>query len=311
MRLAEYYFADETFVPSRLRDHGCEIVGGLGLLQAVLTTHRHDKAVEYGTHLKRIYDTILEKGTLDHGMMYNHITKRDGWNGGVSDGWGYNYVGYLCYDMAMGSNVYTDHMKATLVNMMAPKYKNYPWEGESIDGYADSIEGAIYMLNRLPVEEGFEWVDRETRNNVVDHPSRLQRGELWGTMKLQANGVRTTIMHALMHTRGIVARPWQQGLQLGAAQADDGVVIVVSSEKDYEGLLEFDIPRHRLYMGFAKDWPRMNTLPEWFVVEPEAEYTVQFAGSETAGAFTGRQLHNGLAVQLKAGETLSLAVSPK
>ncbi|HCO93278.1 MAG TPA: hypothetical protein DIU00_04885, partial [Phycisphaerales bacterium] len=174
MRLADYYFADENFVPTRLRDHGCEIIGGLGLLQAVLTADHPEKAAEYGDHLKKMYDTILEKGTLDVGMMYNHLTKRDGWNGGISDGWGYNYVGYLCYDMAMGTDTYTSHMEATLANMMDPKYKDYPWEGGSIDGYADSVEGAIYMLNRLPVKEGFEWVNRETKNNIVDHPNPVE-----------------------------------------------------------------------------------------------------------------------------------------
>jgi len=309
MRLADYYFADENFVPTRLRDHGCEIIGGLGLLQAVLTTHRPEKAAEYGDRLKKMYDTILERGTLDVGMMYNHLTKRDGWNGGMSDGWGYNYVGYLCYDMAMGTSIYTAHMIATLTSMMDPKYKDYPWEGESIDGYADSIEGAIYMLNRLPVAKGFEWVNRETRNNIVDHPKRLENGELWGTMKLQANGVRTTVMQALMHTQGVLARPWQQALELGAAPVANGVVIAVRTKEGYEGLLEFDIPRHRLYMGFQKDWPRMNTVPEWFTVEPQESYAVTMDG--VTNTYTGAQLHNGLAVELEANQTLILTIATR
>ncbi len=306
LRLADHYLADEEFVPTRLRDHGCEIIGGLGLLQAVLTTHRPERAAAYGRQLERIYDTILDRGTLEDGMMYNVLDKP---NSGISDGWGYNYVGYLCYDMAMGARAYTAHMVATLSNLLDPRYENYPWEGESIDGYADSIEGAIYMLNRLPVAAGFEWVDRETRNNLVDHPTRLENGELWGTMKLQANGVRTTIMHALMHTRGIVARPWQPGLRLGAAETESGVVVIVSSDADYEGRLEFDIPRHRIYMGFEKDWPRMNTLPEWFTVELDGRYIVREKGSEDLRELTGRQLHNGLAIEIRAGQALTLTIT--
>ena len=308
MRLADYYFSDEGFVPTRLRDHGCEIIGGLGLLQAVLTTHRPEVAAGHARHLKRIYDTILEKGVRADGMMYDTLGDPES---RLSDGWGYNYVGYLCYDMAMGSDIYTAHIKRTLGNLLDPALENYGWEGESIDGYADSIEGAIYLLNRLPVPKGIEWVDRETRTNIVGHPTRLERGELWGTMKLQANGVRTTIMHALMHTRGIVARPWQQGLKLGAVQTDEGVVVVATSEKDYEGLLEFDIPRYRFYMGFAKDWPRMNTLPEWFTVELGQAYTVQEGGASMVRTFTGRQLHNGLAVAVNAGETIKLEIARK
>jgi hypothetical protein len=306
-RLADYYFSDENFTVTRLRDHGCEIIGGLGLLHAVETTHRPARAEKYEANLKRVYDNILAKGCNEDGMMYDTLGKREG---RLSDGWGYNYVGYLCYDMATGADTYRGHIAATLANMAKPAYKDYEWEGESIDGFADSIEGALYLLNRVPVPEGFAWVDRETRVNMVDHPTRLENGELWGTMKLQSNGVRTVLMHSLMHTQGVIARPWRQGLELGAAPEGDGIVVAMRCSEDYTGVLEFDLPRHRVYMGFEKDWPRMNTLPEWFTVEPEASYTV-VRGEEPARTYTGRQLHNGLEVSLKAGQYLKVIVSPE
>ena len=305
-RLADYYFADEGFVVKRLRDHGCEIIGGLGLLHAVETTHRPERAKQYEGRLRKVYDTILAQGCNEDGMMYDQLGHPES---RLSDGWGYNYVGYLCFDMATGTDTYRPHIAATLKNTMKPQYENLPWEGESIDGYADSIEGALYLLNRVPVAEGLSWVDRETRNNLVDHPSRLENGELWGTMKLQANGVRTVLIHSLMHTRGVIARPWQQGLQLGAAPKDGGIVIALHSEEAYEGVLEFDLPRHRVYMGFANDWPRMNTLPEWFTVEPECAYTVT-RGAEPPRTYTGRQLHAGLEVSVPAGERLRIEVTP-
>ena len=177
-RLADYYFADEDFTVTRLRAHGCEIIGGLGLLHAVETTHRPERAKQYEARLRKVYDTILAQGCNDDGMMYDRLGKREG---RLSDGWGYNYAGYLCFDMATGTDTYRPHIAATLKNTMKPQYENYPWEGESIDGYADSIEGALYLLNRVPVSEGFAWVDRETRNNLVDHPSRLENGELFRT----------------------------------------------------------------------------------------------------------------------------------
>ena len=306
-RLADYYFAKEDFMPTRLRDHGCEIIGGLGLLHAVETTHRPARAAQYETRLKEIFDRILERGCNEDGMMYNAI---DQGGGRLSDGWGYNYVGYLCYDMATGVDAYRPRVEGTLKNLMKPIYKDYDWERGSIDGFADSIEGALYLLNRVPVAEGFAWVDRETKTNMADHPTRLENGELWGTMKLQSNGVRTVLIHSLMHTRGIIARPWQQGLELGAAPQGDGVAIVIRSEQDYRGVLEFDLPRHRVYMGFKKDWPRMNTLPEWFTVEPEGVYTVTFVDVGTEASYTGRQLHAGLDISVKAGDTLRLSVAP-
>ena len=129
-------------------------------------------------------------------------------------------------------------------------------------------------------------------------------------MKLQANGVRTVLIHSLMHTQGTIARPWKQGLELGAAPMENGIAIVVRAKEDYEGVLEFDLPRHRVYMGFEKDWPRMNTIPEWFTVEPQGLYLVRTPGSEVTRTFTGQQLHGGLAVKVKAGETLKLEVTP-
>jgi hypothetical protein len=63
-------------------------------------------------------------------------------------------------------------------------------------------------------------------------------------------------------------------------------------------------------MGFARDWPRMNTLPEWFTVEPERSYVVRDLRAGTESTFTGEQLHHGLPLELKGGEAVRLLVSP-
>jgi len=311
-RLADYYFDQPDFVPERLRDHGCEIIGGLGLLYAVEVQQNRPKAKVYEARLKHVFDTILAKGCNEDGMMYNHLTARDGGNGKLSDGWGYNYVGYLCYDMATGRPVHRTQVERTLKNLAKPAYDNYNWEGNySIDGFADSIEGAIYLLNRVPVEEGFAWVDREMARSVTRSGDPLGTAELWGTMKLEANGVRTVLMHALMHTQGVIARPWQKGLQLGAVRvgpASDGIIIVVRSDQSWSGTLCFDIPRHREYMGFAHDWPRMNTLPEWYTVEPARSYTV--GGLDTEITTTGQALHKGLPLTLEPGQEKHLLIRP-
>ena len=56
---------------------------------------------------------------------------------------------------------------------------------------------------------------------------------------------------------------------LGAAPVGEGICVYMESDKPYRGRLQFDVPRHRLTMGFQQDWPRMNAVPEWFVVEPD------------------------------------------
>lgn len=311
-RLADYYFDQPNFVPTRLRDHGCEIIGGLGLLYAVEVQENRPKAKVYREKLKHLFDVILAQGCNEDGMMFNHITERDGWRGKFSDGWGYNYVGYLCYDMTVERPVYRAAVQKVLTNLNKPIYDNYNWEGNySIDGFADSLEGAIYLLNRVRVKEGFAWVDREMARSVTRSSEPLETAELWGTMKLEANGVRTVLMHALMHTQGVIARPWQQGLELGAAPTDDGVVLVIRSDEQWSGKLCFDIPRHKEYMGFAKDWPRMNTLPEWFTVEPNATYVVDGVDTGKSKTITGQELSQGLPIQLNAGQEKHLVVTRK
>ncbi len=312
-RLGDYYLTKGDFVPGRLRDHGCEIIGGFGLLLGVESKENPQKAERYRQAIKYMHDQILARGLNPDGLMFNTIADKPviREEGQLSDGWGYNYVGYLCYDMAVGKPVYRARVERTLANLLKPQYRNYRWEGSSIDGYADSIEGGIYLINRLPVSQALEWVDREVAANVARSGEPLETATLWGTMKLESNGVRTVIMHALMHTRGLIARPWRRDLKLGAAQTGDALAIVVKADTPWKGKLIFDIPRHREYMGFSKDWPRMNTLPEWFTVEPKATYTVNNISTGSNIKRTGEQLHAGLAVTIPAGGEIRLLIRPR
>jgi hypothetical protein len=304
-RLADYYLLAGDFVPSRLRDHGCEIIGGLGLLLGVESEHNRQKARIYQPLIKKMLDEILRRGINEDGIMYNALGKPDS---RLSDGWGYNYVAYLCYDMVAGRAVYRNRIIQTLANLSKPKYRDYRWEGNSIDGYADSIEGGLYLMNRYPVPAALAWADREMAENVVYADKPLATSPLWGTMKLQSNGVRTTLIHALMHTRGLTALPWRQDLILGARETDDGLAVVMRAAKDWNGRLVFDIPRHRRYMGFEQDWPRMNTMPEWFTVELNNKYIVKDISEGTEEIYTGSQLHGGLPVKLKAQEEKLLLI---
>jgi hypothetical protein len=213
--------------------------------------------------------------------------------------------------MAVNKPVYKAQVERTLANLLKPQYKNYRWEGSSIDGYADSIEGGIYLVNRLPVKQALEWTDREVAANVARSRESLETATLWGTMKLESNGVRTVIMHALMHTRGLIARPWRRDLKLGAVQTDDGLAIVLKAEKPWKGKLIFDIPRYRQFMGFSKDWPRMNTLPEWFTVKEKARYTINNISTDSSRNRNGKKLHAGLPVTVPANGEIRLLVEPR
>ena len=309
-RLGDYYLKRDGFVPPHLRDHGCEIVGGLGLLVGVESEADPDKLREYLPPMKKMLDEILARGTNPDGFMVNAIEGAPSRfePGSLSDGWGYNYVGYLCYDMASGEPHYRGRIDEALRNLAKPVYMEGGVAGTGGDSLADSAEGAMYLLNRYPVPEGLAWLDRWMEAGLIRSDVPLDRARLWGANKWESNCVRTVIMHALMHTRGLIARPWRDDLVLGAAQAGGGLAVVIRAEKPWSGKIVFDVPRHRHYLGFQRDWPRMNTLPEWFTVEPDGTYTVRnlTAGAETT--CSGEHLHDGLVLELEPGVETRLLV---
>ena len=309
-RLADYYLLGGKFVPSRLSDHGCEIIGGLGLLFAVDTTASPEKAEQYKPHMQYMFDEILLRGTNSDGIIISNLQDAAGPHDGVStrDGWGYDYIGFLDYDLALGTGRYYEAIRRAMTSLLKPRYKKFNWDHNSRDNIADSVEGGLYLLYRIPVTEAFIWADREIATLLVDHtdPDRL-----WGVYKLEANTVRTVLIHTMLHTRNTIARPWRQGLQLGAAPYGDGICIFMRSDKPYEGFLQFDIPRHRLYMGFEQDWPRMNAVPEWFTVEPDEShrYRVEDIDAKWTRVVSGKSLSKGLPVRVEPDKPLRLTVT--
>ncbi len=311
-RLADYYLLPGGFVPARLSDHGCEIIGGLGLLFAVDAKAAPEKCQQYRPHLEYMFDEILRRGTNSDGVVIGTLQDKAGPHDGevLRDGWGYDFVGFLDYDLALGTARYEQAIRKAMGNLLKPRYEKFNWDSGSRDNVADSVEGGLYLLYRLPVPETFLWADREIATLLVDHtdPERL-----WGVHKLEANTVRTVLIHTMLHTRNTIARPWQPGLELGAAPCDQGVCLFMRSEKAYEGRLEFDIPRHRITMGFEQDWPRMNCMPEWFTVEPDEAhlYEVKDVDRGSSETVSGKALHEGLMVQLEPGKPLRVQVLPR
>jgi hypothetical protein len=289
-RLADFYLQHTNLLERdsiRLRDHGSEIIGGLSEACVLAAKEDQRRWESYRLKMRAVLDRILEVGVNADGLMFNVINPRTGdvTNKGLADTWGYVYNAFLTISLIDNEPRYVEAARRALSNL--DKYHDYDWENGSADGYADSIESAINLFNRLPVEPAFAWADR-----AIDfifgkqHDDGIIEG--WHG---DGNSARTAIMYALWKTQGITAAPWRDDLRLGAVRAADGSVqVVLAAEWPWSGRLRFDRPRHRDRLHLPFDYPRINQFPEWFTASAAATYEIRM-GNGPVRVLDGTDLH--------------------
>ena len=131
----------------------------------------------------------------------------------LTDNWGYNYDGFYTVWLVDGTPAYRDAVRKALGNLKA-HYTGQVWERGSADGYADSIEGAITLLNREPMPSAFDWIDSEIRTMwAKQKPDGVIEG--WHG---DGNFARTSLMYALWKTQGCRLEPWRADLRFGAVR---------------------------------------------------------------------------------------------
>jgi len=339
-RLADLYLLPEgashptrDFSELRLRDHGCEIVSGL--CEYYVTLHYAGKKpggekwaalkAAYAPHVHEMLDRILAVGRNADGMLYNSVDPQTGRiiDPALSDSWGYVFDAYYAVWMVDGTAAYREAAFRPL-GALWDKYRGFDWEPGSNaqgnakgsqDGYADSIESALNLFNRLPPDDSraaptAAWLDSETRELW----SRQRPDGIIEAWHGDGNFARTTIMYCLWKTQGISAHPWREDLRLGAVRAGDGVALAVAADKPWSGTLVFDRTRHAENLRLPIDWPRINQFPEWFTVAADAHYRVQphsaGAAVEPARDVAGAELRRGLPVRVDAGKPVRLTVQP-
>jgi len=122
------------------------------------------------------------------------------------------------------------------------------------------------------------------------------------------NFARTTIMYCLWKTKRLTIRPWREDIVFGAVHDGDTLKITMRAEKDWQGQLIFDTPRHKTFMMMPLDWPRINQFPEWFTVKAEESYKVHDLTSNSKATYTGKQLNEGITLHLQPGTERRLVV---
>jgi hypothetical protein len=293
----------------RLRDHGNETVVGLTLLYAIEHQLRSEYEPADGQAVKRMLDRIVQSANAD-GMLYNEVDSetRAPLDQRLSDNWGYVYGAIYTYYQITGETAYRDAVRRVLRNL--PKYRKYVWEPRdpsanlplgSFDGYADSIESALYLVNREPVPEAFAWIDSEMRVMLAMQRPDGHIEDWYG----EGNFNRTALLYAYMKSLGVRPARWEPGVRVGAAL--EGTRLVFSLTTPAPRLVQFDFARHKRVMNLQQNYVRLNEFPEWFVVDENTLYRIGRAG--TSGEIRlGSELIAG--ITLGGGEWIVESVSP-
>ena len=289
----------------RLRDHGNEVVVGLVLVYALERHLDPARAARYRPVLARMLDRILASANPD-GMLYDQIDAKTlkPVQTGLSDNWGYIYGAVYAFYQCTGESKYRDAVMRVLRNL--PKYRNYNWEGKSFDGYADSIESALYLVAREPVLEAFDWIESEIQvMTAMQKPSGLI--EYWYG---EGNFNRTLLLYMYYKSQGCRPHHWVPGLKLGAVRR--GQTLYLSLETDgaangWSGRISFDFARHRRVLNYDQNYVRLNEFPEWYVVDENTLYRV-LSPSLKENVLLGSELIAG--VTLSAGNWKIEPVGP-
>jgi hypothetical protein len=307
IRLGDYYLLGDQhptrhLTSLRLSDHGCEVVNGLSELYVAVSYADSIKAKRYREPLQAIYDCILERGRNPHGQLYSSFNPQTGENSSrICDTWGYNYDGLYTAWLVDRRAAYRDAVRHVLGNLKA-HYTGFDWG--RMDGYADSLEGAINLYNREPILSAADWIDSEIRT-------------MWSFQKDDGviegwhgdgNFARTSLMYALWKSQGLHIEPWRADVRLGAVREDDRLLISLWTDQPWSGTLLFDRPRHKDYLHLPLNYPRINQFPEWFTVDASKTYTCTAGDQQNPVSYSGDKLLTGIDVTVKPNRELRLII---
>ncbi len=313
--IADHYLLEKDLSQMeylRLRDHGCEIIGGLSELYLSLKKRDHPKADLYRQPLHALLDKILLHGRNEDGLFYNAINLKDleVVDDRIADTWGYILNAYYTVWLVDQKETYHQAVIEPF-NALYSEYRNYNWEPRkdlsplgSHDGYADAIESGINLYNREKNSDLGRWIDSEIK---VMMGMQQENGIIEGWHG-DGNFARTALMYALWKTQGARVSPWNENIRIGASSIDGETYFVISSQKEWKGKLIFDPIRHKTILHLPIDYPRINQFPEWFTVDPNLNYKISSSRKSIAGNYSGNELLQGIPLRMREGEMVKILV---
>ena len=282
----------------RLRDHGSELIFGLGELFLLETLQERPQAERYREPLESFFDSVLALQRTDDGLFFDTYDPRTGdapKDTRVIDTWGYVLTGFHAFDLAQGTGKYVGEIERTMRGVASRR--SFRWEGDRQDGFADSIESMLYLLPFYDLPECRRWVDEEIEVMLAKQdPSGFVE-----TRYLDGNFIRTALMYVDWKTQGVWLDSWTDRVRVGAARnPETGELFVsVATTEPWSGKLVFDPSRHETFWNLPVEYPRVNGRPAWYTIDEDASYIVTNLDSEEASTHSGSELVAGLAIELQ------------
>lgn len=290
-------------------DHGNEIAGGLTEAFVLVKYLRPEKAKQWEAPLRKLLDRILETGRNKDGVWVHSV---DVATGKVADGrhahcWGYMfnaiYTGYLMTGEERYRRAVQEAMDSVARN---PKYL-FDEEGAGrkwgADAYSDSIEGALVLLNRIPHKP----LERALDEAVKKFYARQRDNGIIEAWYGDGNFIRTAMMYAFFKSQGTFLEPYDERVELGAVRGSDSLSLLIRAAAPWQGVVRFDIARHKEHWNMARNYPRLNEWPEWYTVEPGRTYEVTIDDGQPRKYF-GFELRKGLPLTAGGGEQVRVRV---
>jgi hypothetical protein len=321
-KIADYYLLNKNRLIDaerlRLRDHGCEIIGGLSELYATMHYTDIEKKKIYRKPFYEILDRILAVGRNEHGMFYNEVNMASGsiLDSNIVDTWGYLYNAYYTVYRLDKKKEYREAVIQPL-KILNEHYRDFDWESGSADGFADAIEGGINLYNREQVPELRRWINNEIQvmwslqdSSYRSNASRWENSGIIEGWHGDGNFARTTLMYCLWKTQDIMIEPWRSDVIFGATTNDNDMLYLTlkAKEGNWNGNLTFGTKRHKKILNLPLDYSRINQFPEWFVLGGSTVYQLHDLNKKEIRQYRGNQLIKGIPLELKEDSVYRIQV---
>jgi hypothetical protein len=303
----------------RIRDHGNEIIPGLTEIYALAVARQSEpswkaRADRWAEPIAKMLETLRDKARDKNGLLMSTVDayslKQVDFR--MNDNWGYITNGMLLFAQATRRHgLIAEHRLARLeqgveeIAAAVARQYGVPWEKGHFDGYADTLESAMYAAFHRPATEPTlaPWIDDQIELMfLTQRPDGfISKGYLDG------NFMRTALMYADMRSGGFRTVPFHPDVRVGYARKGTDAVVVIAADSSYTGVLVTDRPRHREIMKLPWDWPRLNSWPEWCTTHDLAALT----GATGLTPPTLEQLAAGVPLKLNPGDRLELHLKLK